>query len=209
VSRSEQTPARVRLHDAWCCARRRGRRSRCSASAEAEVARVFIGAVLQLRLVGLRVHAWSDRGVRLDQPAYRSRRAHGHLPSMPRGSSPAPGRRMDANVERGHPDRSRLGVSVARRAALTARAVAISRDSTPAWRDRHRPTGRGGHRSGGIVSVPPPSARRANETLEARFARWKDASAAQDLLWERRAIATATAIACAIVAWLAAAIYLG
>ena len=59
------------------------------------------------------------------------------------------------------------------------------------------------------MSVPPPSSRRANETLEARFARWKDASAAQDLLWERRAIATATAIACAIVAWLAAAIYLG
>jgi hypothetical protein len=59
------------------------------------------------------------------------------------------------------------------------------------------------------VSVPPPSPHRANETLEARFARWKAASPAQDLLWERRAIATATAIACAIVAWLAAAIYLG
>jgi hypothetical protein len=59
------------------------------------------------------------------------------------------------------------------------------------------------------VSDPRQSSDRANETLEARFARWKDASAAQDLLWERRAVATATAIGCAIVAWLAAAIYLG
>jgi hypothetical protein len=59
------------------------------------------------------------------------------------------------------------------------------------------------------VSVPPPSPNRANETLEARFARWKSASASPDPLWERRAIAMATVIACAIVAWLAAAIYLG
>jgi hypothetical protein len=59
------------------------------------------------------------------------------------------------------------------------------------------------------VSAPPQSPRRANETLEARFARWKDASSAQDVLWERRAVATATVIGCAIVAWLAAAIFLG
>lgn len=59
------------------------------------------------------------------------------------------------------------------------------------------------------MSVPPPSSDPANDTLEARFARWKDAAAAEDLLWERRAVATAAAIGCVVVLWLAAAIYLG
>jgi hypothetical protein len=48
-----------------------------------------------------------------------------------------------------------------------------------------------------------------DETLEARFARWKHESAGEDVLWEWRGIATATVIGCAIAAWLAAAIYLG